>query len=443
MGADEASVLDAERRRRAWTESWRIAKGVRTLRRIWMSLPFLVGSVPRHPRAAVGLLRRGVRPVEADARGARLASTSSSASPGCSSAARSGNRLLASRPGRVVTYAGARRGRAGGGVRWSSPSSPWLRARGRRRLRRHRSSLPILGADARRADDAWSSRPGSAASPSAAGALFIAPGVARRAARRLARPTRTASAAGSLMLVPVFLIGAAILGSAGPSVEADIRAATAAAMAGREEPPVEAARAREAARLPRRRRALRPGAGPLRRRLRRRARARSSPCSAPTAPASRRCSAPSPASTAAVERRHLLRRRGHHLPARQRARRARHRAGAGRQGRVPDPHRRREPAGSPAGCSATTPSTCRDATEQVLEFFPRPPRAHATRPAGNLSGGEQQMLTLGQAFLAEAEAADDRRAVARPRPGGRRAAARDRPGHPRARARRSSSSSSR
>jgi branched-chain amino acid transport system ATP-binding protein len=41
-----------------------------------------------------------------------------------------------------------------------------------------------------------------------------------------------------------------------------------------------------------------------------------------------------------------------------------------------------------------------EATEQVLEFFPVL-RERWDQPAGNLSGGEQQMLTLGQAFIAK------------------------------------------
>ena len=41
----------------------------------------------------------------------------------------------------------------------------------------------------------------------------------------------------------------------------------------------------------------------------------------------------------------------------------------------------------------------KQATEQVLEFFPVL-RERWDQPAGNLSGGEQQMLTLGQAFIA-------------------------------------------
>ena len=38
------------------------------------------------------------------------------------------------------------------------------------------------------------------------------------------------------------------------------------------------------------------------------------------------------------------------------------------------------------------------ATEQVFSYFPVL-HSRADEPAGNLSGGEQQMLTLGQAFL--------------------------------------------
>ncbi len=46
------------------------------------------------------------------------------------------------------------------------------------------------------------------------------------------------------------------------------------------------------------------------------------------------------------------------------------------------------------------PKHLEDATEQVLKYFPVL-RERWTQPAGNLSGGEQQMLTLGQAFIAK------------------------------------------
>ncbi|HUF31633.1 MAG TPA: MFS transporter [Acidimicrobiales bacterium] len=46
------------------------------------------------------------------------------------------------------------------------------------------------------------------------------------------------------------------------------------------------------------------------------------------------------------------------------------------------------------------PEHVRQATEQVLEYFPIL-RERSDQRAGNLSGGEQQMLTLGQAFIAK------------------------------------------
>src|SRR5439155_14197532 len=46
------------------------------------------------------------------------------------------------------------------------------------------------------------------------------------------------------------------------------------------------------------------------------------------------------------------------------------------------------------------PEHLREATEKVLEYF-RVLKERWTQPAGNLSGGEQQMLTLAQAFIAK------------------------------------------
>jgi branched-chain amino acid transport system ATP-binding protein len=48
---------------------------------------------------------------------------------------------------------------------------------------------------------------------------------------------------------------------------------------------------------------------------------------------------------------------------------------------------------------AREPEYVKEATEEVLGFFPVL-RSRWDQPAGNLSGGEQQMLTLGQAFIA-------------------------------------------
>ena len=81
---------------------------------------------------------------------------------------------------------------------------------------------------------------------------------------------------------------------------------------------------------------------------------------------------------------------------------------------------------------ADDPEYVRTATEQVLEFFPIL-RERWDQRAGNLSGGEQQMLTLGAGLPRQAEAADDRRAEPRPGADHRRAAARHRAGDPRQR----------
>ena len=48
----------------------------------------------------------------------------------------------------------------------------------------------------------------------------------------------------------------------------------------------------------------------------------------------------------------------------------------------------------------TDPEYLKQATDQVLDYFPVL-RERWDQPAGNLSGGEQQMLTLGQAFIAK------------------------------------------
>ena len=81
-----------------------------------------------------------------------------------------------------------------------------------------------------------------------------------------------------------------------------------------------------------------------------------------------------------------------------------------RAGRLP-PRRRRER---------------REDLERVLALFPRL-RERLAQARGTLSGGEQQMLAIGRALMARAEAAAARRAVARARAAARAADLRDRP----------------
>ena len=125
-----------------------------------------------------------------------------------------------------------------------------------------------------------------------------------------------------------------------------------------------------------------------------------------------------------------------------RDRRPRRHDGAGRPGRVPVPHRARRTSSSRGGSTARTRQHVREATERVLEIFPVL-RDRLDEPAGNLSRWPAADADARHGVHRAAPAADDRRAVARARAERRRAAARDRARAARRRARRSSSSSSR
>ena len=131
------------------------------------------------------------------------------------------------------------------------------------------------------------------------------------------------------------------------------------------------------------------------------------------------------------ERRGRVRRPRHDLRAAERGRGPRRRAVPGRPGVFPTLsvgehlrlaswlHRKRQAARR--GRRRSTCSSCSRCSRDRLD-----------EPAGNLSGGQQQMLALGHGLHRTAAAADDRRAVARARAGDRRAAAADRARHLRA-----------
>ena len=180
--------------------------------------------------------------------------------------------------------------------------------------------------------------------------------------------------------------------------------------------------------LPRRRRGLRRGAGALRRRPRGARRARSSPCSAPTAPASRRCCKRHHRAGRPDRRRHLLRRARHH-PRRRRRRHAK--LGIvqvpGGKGVFPTLTVAENLELAAWLLQATTRGTSTRRRRGGARAASRGCASACDQMAGNLSGGEQQMLALAMAFIAKPQAADDRRAVARPGADDRRAAARHRP----------------
>ena len=222
----------------SWTESWRTARGVRTLRRIWWSLPFLVGS-------GIGVLSLlsvyydEVFDLSVAARGTLGSFDRVFAIIGVLLGAALGNRFLGTRPARVVFYA-ALVAVVPAAAFAIIAISPWL-ALSVGAGWTASFAVPILGPTLNALMSV--TIPGRVRSFALAGAaVFVAPGL-------LVLPIagsiadRFGARAGILMMVPVFLLGAAILGSAGASVESDIRAANAAAAAA-----AEVRRAREAGR---------------------------------------------------------------------------------------------------------------------------------------------------------------------------------------------------
>ncbi len=225
MGADEATATTAEVPPN-WTESWRIARNVSSLRRIWWSLPFLVGS-----GVVIGNLMSLYYEEEfhlnAAERGVLFSIDEVFALLGLLFGAALGNRLLRFRPGRVFTYiallAAARALTVA--VIALFPALPLV------------VLFSVIGAFV-----------GSLFAPAAVammtmvipprargyalslGVLFILPGQAiAPVAGRVADSYGLQAAL--LLMVPVVLIGAAIFGSTAAGVDADIRRAQAASMA--------------------------------------------------------------------------------------------------------------------------------------------------------------------------------------------------------------------
>ena len=225
LGADAHSA-DVEDAPPSWSEAWRTAKGVRTLRRIWAALPFLVGSgfgtvallsVYYDDEFGLGGLGRGLL----------TSATQTSNLIGILVGGSIGNRMMARRPSRVVTL---------GGLIAVIPAvcyaaialSPFLALS---------VALHCIAAASISFFAPTTNAIISLVVPARArafsfgvGALFVAPGV-------LVAPLAGALGdtygirAGIMLLAPIFAIGAFIIASAGQTVDEDVRAATAAAMA--------------------------------------------------------------------------------------------------------------------------------------------------------------------------------------------------------------------
>jgi len=201
LGATEEVALTGEAPP-SWTESWRIAKSVRTLRRFWMATPFIAGSA-----FVIGLIMplyyEEVFGLGPGARGAIAAFDEPIAAVGLIVGGVMANRFLRYRPGRVITYIG---------------------------LSYVRAFFGAILAPATAALIAMVIPPRARGFALSAGVLFALPGYGIFLAFGMVGDA-WGLRAGLLVMTPVFLIGALIITSAGSSVDADIRAAQAAAIA--------------------------------------------------------------------------------------------------------------------------------------------------------------------------------------------------------------------
>ena len=225
LGATEDVALQGARPP-SFSEGWRTAWGVRTTRRVCWSLPFLVGSVVTIP-ALLGFLYDEKFHVGPAGRGLLAGLVEPAGMAGVVVGGLVMNRLMRYRPGRVISYAGLMGALAGVmyvGVALS-PSlglsfafvvitefaiailAPALYA------------VISLVAPARARGIALS-----------IASLWALPGLAIQFLTfTLANSVGVSTAL--LVMLPVLVIGSLILSSAGSCVEADIRAATAAALA--------------------------------------------------------------------------------------------------------------------------------------------------------------------------------------------------------------------
>ena len=389
------------RRRRRSPRRGASATRSQTLRRIWYSLPFLA-VVAHRPR------RRSRR---------SSTRTSSASNEVRARRHRRGRRAVPARrhrrrhPARQPRSGGARPG-AGAQVRRRRPAS--LGAGVPRRAARWRPTSPspspctsASSSVARRAScpassprSRWSSRRAPAPSASPSASLYVLPGALRprrhrRRRRRQRHPRRRCSCSSRSSC-------SARSSSPRPGafVDADIaKVRTSTRRPGRGAAPPADGRGQAAA-----------GQGP-RRRLRRACRccsastsrstrARSSPCSAPTAPASRRCCGPSPGCAAPAPARSSSTASDiTYAPPQEIAARGVVQVPGGKGVFPASPSRRTcKIAGWLYQQDQRVPR--RRPPSEVLEFFPVL-RERWDQPAGNLSGGEQQMLTLAQAFIAK------------------------------------------
>jgi branched-chain amino acid transport system ATP-binding protein len=225
LGLSEEAALTGEAPP-SWTESWRIAKSVRTLRRFWWALPFLVAS-EQVILPITALFYKEIFGLGAAARGTIAAFEAPIAMAGLIVGGAVVNRFLRYRPGRVITIIGLLAVAIGLSYIVVALAPFVLLAVAFRYLA---AFLGALVAPALLALMTLVIPPRVRGFALSVGAVFVVPGlalgpllggIADRAGLRV----------GLLLMAPIFLIGALIITSGGSSVEADIRAAQAASAA--------------------------------------------------------------------------------------------------------------------------------------------------------------------------------------------------------------------
>jgi branched-chain amino acid transport system ATP-binding protein len=225
LGASEAVAM-AEEKPPSLAEGWRAARSVRTARRISYALPFLAGSI-LGVAGLLGFLYDEKFHIGPGYRGVLGGLAEPAGMAGVLIGGLITNRLLRYRPGRAITYTGLV-GVLSGVMYVGVALSPWLWMTVAFALLSEFTTAILL--PGLLAVLSLVAPPRARGIGLSIGQLFIVPGlVLQFFIYSLADSVGVST--GILALLPVFVIGSLILATAGSSVEADIRAATAAAMA--------------------------------------------------------------------------------------------------------------------------------------------------------------------------------------------------------------------
>ena len=225
MGLSEEAALTGEAPP-SWTESWRIAKSVRTLRMFWFALPFLVASA-QVILPIMALFYDEVFGLGPAARGTINAFDEPIGMVGLLVGGAFVNRFLRYRPGRVITAIGLIATMTGLSYAIVAIAPFLWVAIGFKYLA---SFLGAVVAPATLALMTMVIPPRVRGFALSVGSVFLIPGFALGPLFG-AMADQVGLRAGLLLMTPVYLVGALIITAGGSSVDADIRAAQAASAA--------------------------------------------------------------------------------------------------------------------------------------------------------------------------------------------------------------------